>query len=114
MSVAHKYAILQMLSIPTAEAKDPENDSHDVEPKANERAMILQDIKREIAEGGFGENEITYYRTSARNAKDIEALRHLLAEVRADRKRTRVDLDAAADQAFEDQEPERQETEQLF
>jgi len=81
-------------------------------PEAPERAMILQDIKREIAEGGFAENEITYYREQARNAQTIEALRHLLAEVRADRKRTRVDLDAAAEQAFEDQE--RQETEQLF
>jgi hypothetical protein len=27
MSVAHKYALLQILSIPTAEPKDPENDS---------------------------------------------------------------------------------------
>lgn len=32
MSVAHKYALIQAFSIPTREAKDPENDSHDVLP----------------------------------------------------------------------------------
>ena len=30
MAVAHKYAILQILMWPTEEAKDPENDSHDL------------------------------------------------------------------------------------
>lgn len=33
MSVAHKYALLQVFCIPTAEAKDPENDHHEVVPK---------------------------------------------------------------------------------
>lgn len=33
MSVAEKYALLQAFKIPTREAKDPENDSHDVAPK---------------------------------------------------------------------------------
>jgi hypothetical protein len=30
MSVAHKYALLQALMIPTSDAKDPENDEHEV------------------------------------------------------------------------------------
>ncbi len=30
MAVAHKYALLQVFCIPTAEAKDPEHDSHEV------------------------------------------------------------------------------------
>ena len=30
MSVAHKYALLQVFCIPTEEPKDPENDSHEV------------------------------------------------------------------------------------
>jgi hypothetical protein len=34
MSVADKYALIQAFKIPTADAKDPENDSHEVEPKA--------------------------------------------------------------------------------
>lgn len=33
MAVAHKYALLQVLAIPTAEDKDPEHDSHQVEEK---------------------------------------------------------------------------------
>jgi hypothetical protein len=33
MSVAQKYALLQAFLIPTEEAKDPENDSHDVKAK---------------------------------------------------------------------------------
>ncbi len=33
MSVAEKYAFLQILMIPTREAKDPEEDSHEVAPK---------------------------------------------------------------------------------
>ena len=33
MSAADKYALIQVLKIPTAEPKDSENDSHDVEPR---------------------------------------------------------------------------------
>lgn len=33
MAVAHKYAICQILSIPTDDPKDPENDSHEAAPK---------------------------------------------------------------------------------
>jgi hypothetical protein len=33
MSVAHKYAILQLLAIPTEDTIDPEQDSHDIAPK---------------------------------------------------------------------------------
>ena len=34
MAVAHKYAIMQILSIPTDDLKDPENDSHEVKPRS--------------------------------------------------------------------------------
>lgn len=33
MAVAHKYFLMQIFCIPTADPKDPENDSHDVAPK---------------------------------------------------------------------------------
>jgi hypothetical protein len=36
MSVAHKYALLQVFAIPTDDAKDPENDNHDLAPKKPE------------------------------------------------------------------------------
>lgn len=32
-SVAHKYALLQVFAIPTKESKDPDSESHDVEPQ---------------------------------------------------------------------------------
>lgn len=32
MSVAHKYALLQVFCIPTEDPKDPENDSHELKP----------------------------------------------------------------------------------
>jgi len=33
MAVAHKYALLQVFTIPTAEAKDPDAESHEVAPR---------------------------------------------------------------------------------
>jgi hypothetical protein len=33
MSVAHKYALLQVFAIPTEESKDPEEESHEIRPQ---------------------------------------------------------------------------------
>lgn len=33
MAVAHKYALLQLLAIPTEDAKDPDQESHEVAPR---------------------------------------------------------------------------------
>jgi len=38
MSVAHKYALLQVLLVPTDEPKDPENDSHQLSGKTKSRS----------------------------------------------------------------------------
>jgi hypothetical protein len=38
LAVGHKYAIMQLLSIPTEDAKDPENDTHDIAPRATRPA----------------------------------------------------------------------------
>lgn len=40
MSVAEKYCLLQAFKIPTREAKDPENDSHDLKPKQATKAAL--------------------------------------------------------------------------
>ena len=45
MSVAHKYAILQLLAIPTEDTVDPEVDSHDVVPKQAETSKEYIDLK---------------------------------------------------------------------
>jgi hypothetical protein len=41
MSIAQKYAILQMFLVPTEEPKDPENDNPEVKPKAAPRAVEM-------------------------------------------------------------------------
>lgn len=41
MSVAHKYALLQAFAIPTKEPKDPENDSHNLEPNPGSYIMRM-------------------------------------------------------------------------
>ena len=49
MSVAHKYALLQVFAIPTDDAKDPENESHEVAPKTTRSAA--ESMRDAIADG---------------------------------------------------------------
>lgn len=51
MSVAHKYALLQVFAIPTDDAKDPENESHDVAPKTQTTRSAAEDMRAAIEEG---------------------------------------------------------------
>lgn len=66
MSVAEKYALIQILLIPTKEAKDPENDSHELEPKPSSepyshdnewqrKLLKIQLIKRKIDPNCWGQ-----------------------------------------------------------
>jgi len=59
MAVAHKYALMQAFSIPTEDAKDPENDSHEVAPnkqtqKPTEshsvKPIATQPVKQELSQ----------------------------------------------------------------
>lgn len=47
MSVAQKYAFIQVLAIPTEESKDPEDDHHEVAPRTG------QELHREPAGDGY-------------------------------------------------------------
>jgi len=47
MSVAHKYAIVQMFAIPTDEPKDPENDNPEVKGKTTKASKKTQTVKKE-------------------------------------------------------------------
>ncbi len=51
MSVAHKYALIQVFAIPTAEPKDPEHQSYELKPKtiSNEEYQALPEQKIELA-----------------------------------------------------------------
>jgi hypothetical protein len=44
MSIAQKYAILQMFLVPTEEPKDPENDNPEVEPKTKRESRAVEMI----------------------------------------------------------------------
>lgn len=60
MSVAHKYALLQIFCIPTDEEKDPEVDSHEVKSKENGKKKedflkksAFINLKKKIENGEF-------------------------------------------------------------
>jgi len=58
MSIAQKYAILQMFAIPTADPKDPEIDNHEVAPKVSTRARAeVVDPRAELEADGEVVNE---------------------------------------------------------
>lgn len=48
MSIAHKYALLQVFTIPTADMADPDSESHEVEakPEVPPRDAIIADIRK--------------------------------------------------------------------
>ena len=99
MAAAHKYAIIQILSIPTNDDKDPEIDSYEL----NDKKAVLDAIGQEIKAGGFSENEISFYRKSC-IGKDITGLRAVLEDVRkdAEAKKTAPKMDAKTEKELED------------
>jgi hypothetical protein len=99
MAAAHKYAIIQILSIPTNDDKDPEIDSYEL----NDKKAVLDAIGQEIKAGGFSENEISFYRKSC-IGKDITGLRAVLEDVRkdAEAKKSAPKMDAKTEKELED------------
>lgn len=87
MAVAHKYAILQILSIPTNDDKDPENDSHDVKPlpaqKADGKKTILDKIGKIVTSSLFSDAERAFYRNACKG-KDLNGLEDILLDARQD------------------------------
>ena len=83
MSVAHKYALLQVFCVPTEDSKDPENDSHEVRKKKTkpkeaqkskddgiaadseklkqERGEIIEEIKQKIQNETFDYKDFKVY-----------------------------------------------------
>lgn len=88
MSVAHKYALLQVFLIPTVEAKDPENDSHEVEGKTKEFSKRIEAMKASFAELGVSQDDLEY--RAGRpihefDENDLSGLRTWITELRAER-----------------------------
>lgn len=87
MSVAHKYALLQVFMIPTTEAKDPENDSHEVVRRLGLGERVAAMLKA-FSEVSVGEGEIEDFLGKPLKdvgEEDLSKLRPLLLEIREDR-----------------------------
>ncbi len=86
MSVAHKYAILQLLAIPTEDTVDPEVDSHDVAPKAESSREFI-DLKAALIDylnaGMFDHPENV---EKVIDAKDLTNMRKALDAAKAKEK----------------------------
>ncbi len=52
MSVAHKYALLQLFCIPTEDQKDPENENHElkIEPPPIPTKTTIEDIRTQLSD----------------------------------------------------------------
>lgn len=96
MSVAHKYALLQVFMIPTDEPKDPENDSYDLEKKDtpedfNKRAKAMCDA---YAAEGINLKEIQKF--VGKELKDFtdnefDRLRNELIKIRETKAKNKVE-----------------------
>ena len=81
LSIAHKYAILQLLCIPTEDIAEPDRETIETGGKVERtRKAIMDDIAAAIAEHAMVESVKVEYRTRVANAsaEDLEAI---LAEI---------------------------------
>jgi len=87
MSVAHKYAILQLLAIPTEDTVDPEVDSHDVAPRQMDASREYIDLKAALIDyinaGMFDHPENV---EKVIDAKDLTNMRKALDAAKAKEK----------------------------
>ena len=103
MSVAQKYALLQAFLIPTEDAKDPENESHTVEPKkAVEPAKAAQPAsnakKSEATADKDFRGQIIEYIAEIKDLLSPEELKEIKEDL-AMAQTNRVQLDAIRDKA---------------
>jgi hypothetical protein len=89
MSVAHKYALLQVFMIPTSEPKDPENDSHDLAgkqtPEMQKKVKAMLEAFGTVAMSATEIEEVVGKPLTQIDEDDLAALRVLLATMRESR-----------------------------
>jgi hypothetical protein len=66
MAVAMKYFLLQTFCIPTEDAKDPDEHSHEVEPMRNSREANLVKIREIVKRGILTDNQVATVREKAK------------------------------------------------
>ena len=71
MAIAHKYALLQLLAIPTEDTKDPDAESHEVQPKASTKTATKPIT---TATDGLRQRAIDLYPEIGMTDADFEAI----------------------------------------
>jgi hypothetical protein len=104
MSVAHKYALIQVFAIPTADDKDPENESPQPAPKKPEpkpeapketdieisRRATLMHLEKNEVKLSLGKPEM--FRADIAKAKSNEDLRAIYKEITEDAKNGQLEV----------------------
>jgi len=104
MSVAHKYAILQVFAVPTEEPKDPENDSHEivVKKKTAEKELPNKKVTKEKLQQVVAAFDLvnvpvpdleSYVEKSLGDfdTDDLEKLRPMLAELKTKKQKQKIE-----------------------
>jgi len=75
LSIAHKYALLQLLAIPTEDAKDPDAETHYVEPKPEpQKPLSAQNPIGKPPESAMKERSLAIIKQLALTPEDAEAV----------------------------------------
>jgi len=74
LSIAHKYALLQLLAIPTEDAKDPDAETHYVEPKTEPPKLSAQNPIGKPPESAMKERSLAIIKQLALTPEDAEAV----------------------------------------
>lgn len=97
MSVAHKYALLQVFMIPTDEPKDPENESHDLQgkqvaakaqPVEDTMSKKIQAMREAFIGVGVHDKDLEDFigkKLENFDKSDLDKLRPMLIQIREDR-----------------------------
>lgn len=104
MSVAHKYAILQVFAVPTEEPKDPENDSHEivvtkktVEKEQPNKKVPKETLERLVAAFDLVNVPVPDLESCVGKSlgdfdtDDLEKLRPILAELKTKKQKQKIE-----------------------
>lgn len=95
MSVAHKYALLQVFMIPTDEPKDPENESQELKPKDDpefdKRVKIMTEAFAAHGVGVAYIEEFIGKPLKEINNADLDKLRPMLVKIREEWAKSKVE-----------------------
>jgi hypothetical protein len=85
MSIAHKYALLQVFAIPTEDMVDPDEESHEVEPvETSPRDEVIAEIRQVCKEKHLPKDKLAELKEDI-DESDLERLENIKAALVEDR-----------------------------